>query len=292
MKIHLFLAFITFFGSCEKGLCKNDLPVEKHINIAEDLTLHYVEQGAADGETVILLHGYSDSWHSYELILPLLPESLHVYAVSMRGHGNSSKPEGSYHPDVLAGDIADFMKQLGINKAAIVGHSLGATVAQSFATAYPDKITAMVLIGGFAHFNKKNIYEFKAEVDLLAEPLDSSFVSGFQKSTLYREVSRPFFITVVNESLKLPVLVWKNVISAMLGCNYLEKLRKVSVPSLLLWGNRDLFTSLEDQQLLHNAIKGSKLKVFKNVGHAVHWEDPANFSKDVGAFLTQNLLDN
>jgi len=226
------------------------------------------------------------------MILPLLPESLHVYAVSMRGHGNSSRPEGSYHPDVLAGDIADFMKQLGIDKAAIVGHSLGATVAQSFATTYPDKITAMVLIGGFAHFNKKSIYDFKAEVDLLAEPVDSSFVSGFQKSTLYQEVPSQFFLTVVNESLKLPVLIWKNVISAMLECNYLEKLRNVSVPSLLVWGNQDLFASIEDQHLLQNAIKDSKLKVFKNVGHAVHWEDPENFSNAVGAFLTRNLRSN
>ncbi|MCF2505181.1 alpha/beta hydrolase [Dyadobacter sp. CY107] len=283
------ISLLSFFG---KGFCDKNSLVEKQVKISDELTLHYAEQGAPDGEPVILLHGYSDSWHSYELVMPLLPESLHVYAVSMRGHGNSSRPAGSYHPDVMADDIADLMKNLGINKAAIVGHSLGATVAQSFATRYLDKITAIVLIGGFAHYNKKTIYDFKAAVDLLTDPIEPAFVSEFQKSTLYRSIPKAFFKTVVSESMKVPVAVWKSVVSTMLGCNYLDALQKISIPTLLIWGNRDVFASIEDQQLLQRAIKSSKLSIFKNVGHGVHWEDPGKFSKEIRAFLSQNLSEN
>ncbi|MCF0049029.1 alpha/beta hydrolase [Dyadobacter sp. LJ53] len=289
MKKEAFIILIFLFIFCEKGICEKLLPVEKQIKISDDLTLHYVEQGAPDGDVVILLHGYSDSWHSYELVLPLLPKSLHVYAVSMRGHGNSSKPDGSYHPDVLAGDIAGFMQKLGIHKAAVVGHSLGATVAQSFATHYTEKTAALVLAGAFAHFNKKVIYDFKSVVDSLQDPVDAAFAHEFQKSTLYRPVSGHFFETVVNESTKLPVRVWKAAVSAMITCNYLDNLQQISVPTLLIWGDQDVFTPIEDQQLLHKAIKGSKLRILKKVGHAVHWEEPERFSKDLVAFLGEAL---
>ncbi|MGZ5189979.1 MAG: alpha/beta fold hydrolase [Flavisolibacter sp.] len=85
---------------------------------------------------IIFLQGLSDSWHSYELVLEHMPNSIRVLALSMRGHGESGKPDVKFSPQDFADDVAAFMKELKIDKAIIVGHSLGSIVAQSFALKY------------------------------------------------------------------------------------------------------------------------------------------------------------
>ena len=125
------------------------LHAAKHVDLADGTRLAYVEQGDTNGVPVILLHGYTDSWRSYERVLPHLPQSVRVLAVTQRGHGDSGKPDGEYESRVFARDVANFMDTLGIERAVIVGHSMGATVAQRFAVEYPRRVRALVLEGAF-----------------------------------------------------------------------------------------------------------------------------------------------
>ena len=75
---------------------------EKFCELSAEVRLEYVEQGPADGEPVVFLHGVTDSWHSFERILPLLPPALHAFAISQRGHGDADRPASGYGP----GDFA------------------------------------------------------------------------------------------------------------------------------------------------------------------------------------------
>lgn len=75
--------------------------------------LQYAEQGDRAGDAVILLHGYSDSWFSFSRILPLLPDSYHVFALDQRGHGDSERPDGGYAIHGLATDVLAFMDEIG-----------------------------------------------------------------------------------------------------------------------------------------------------------------------------------
>jgi tetratricopeptide (TPR) repeat protein len=93
-------------------------PHERFVTLPDGTRLAYVEQGDQNGTPVILLHGVTDSRHSFDRILPHLPGSLRVFAVTQRGHGNSDKPEGSYASDVLARDVAGFLDAFGIEEIA------------------------------------------------------------------------------------------------------------------------------------------------------------------------------
>ena len=108
-----------------------------------------MERGDPRGTPVILLHGYTDSRRSYDRILPLLPASFHVFAVTHRGHGDSGKPDAGYTPSHFAADLAAFLDTMRIESAVIVGHSMGSTVAQRFAIDYPSRTRALVLEGAF-----------------------------------------------------------------------------------------------------------------------------------------------
>lgn len=94
----------------------------KSIELPHRLKLEYVEQGDRNGVPVIFLHGITDSWRSFELVLPHVPKSVRAFALSQRGHGESERPQSDYHPRDFADDVAAFMDALELKRAVIVGH--------------------------------------------------------------------------------------------------------------------------------------------------------------------------
>jgi pimeloyl-ACP methyl ester carboxylesterase len=256
----------------------------KTIRLSTGVQLEYAEQGDPGGVPVILLHGFTDSWTSFAAVLPQLPPALHVFALSQRGHGNSSKPAGNYRPEDFTDDLAAFIKQRDLSPAVVVGHSMGSTNAQSFATRYPELTRGLVLVASFADFDKPAIHEFKKVIDELRDPVDSSFIAEFQKSTLTRPIPGETLQTLINESRKLPAHVWKGVAAGWSAAGYSAALTAYEKPVLIIWGDRDAYCPEEDQQLLHRSIRNSRLLIYEGTGHANHWEEPQRFAKDLAAF--------
>src|SRR5918998_271146 len=128
------------------------MAVEQNIRLARTPlmtgpTLHYAQQGDRSGETIIFLHGYSDSWFPFSRVLPLLSSEYHAFALTQRGHGDSDKPECCYTLDDFAADVDAFMDAIGIEKATLVGHSGGTLIAPRVALSYPQRVSRLVLIG-------------------------------------------------------------------------------------------------------------------------------------------------
>ncbi|HEU4469780.1 MAG TPA: alpha/beta hydrolase [Flavisolibacter sp.] len=263
-------------------------PQVKNIVLPNKVRLEYVEQGQADGIPVIFLHGLTDSWHSYEYVLPHLPANIHAYVLSQRGHGNSDRPLNGYLPYDFSSDLAAFMDTLNIKDAVIVGHSLGGTIAQRFALDHPSKLRALVLAGSFSSYrNRPDMLVFRNLVAELRDPIDPQFAAGFQQSTIGTPIPQAYLDTLVNESLKVPARVWQNVIDGLMEVDYTRDLLAVKKPTLIIWGDLDAFAPLQDQERLQNAIKGSKLLVYKKTGHAVHWEQHKKFAEDLLQFIAK-----
>jgi non-heme chloroperoxidase len=259
----------------------------KSVTLPNGVLLEYSEQGNADGIPVIFLHGFTDSRRSYDLVLPHLPASMHAYAISQRGHGNSARPAKGYHARDFAADIAAFMRMKKMPAAIIVGHSMGSAVAQQFVLDYPQLAKGLVLLGAAASFQKPELVEFAKNVKQLKDPVDASFAKEFQQSTLMRPVPPAFFETVVQESLKLPARVWEEVLTELTTINFVPLLEKIAIPTLIIWGDKDLYCLRADQDALLTGITGSKLLVYEGTGHDPHWEEPARFVKDISEFVSK-----
>lgn len=93
------------------------------VALSTGVTLPYVEQGDRSGVPVVLFHGPTDSWRSFELLLAQLPASLRAFAVSQRGHGDADRPEAGYRPQDFADDVVAFMDAVGLEAAVLAGHS-------------------------------------------------------------------------------------------------------------------------------------------------------------------------
>jgi pimeloyl-ACP methyl ester carboxylesterase len=257
-----------------------------YVDLPTGVRLNYVERGDPRGTPVILLHGYTDSRQSYDLVLPLLPASWHVFAVTHRGHGDSSKPETGYGPEHFSEDLAAFLNAMQIESAVIVGHSMGSTVAQRFAIDHPLRTRALVLEGAFLPSSKNEaVREFFQTVSGFTDPVDPRVVREFQQSTLSRPVPADFFETIVSQSLKVPARVWKAALEPYTRVDFSGRLAEIRVPTLLVWGDGDAFTLRAEQEALNRAIAGSRLTTYMGTGHCPHWEEPERFAADLTAFV-------
>jgi non-heme chloroperoxidase len=262
----------------------------RSVALPTGVTLEYAAQGDASGVPVLLLHGLSDSWRSYERVLPHLPESVLAIALTFRGHGDSSKPDAGLAPGDCVPDVAAIMDALQLDDAVIVGHSGGSLVARLFAMNHPERTRALVLIGGFLTLrDNPGVAELQQTLALLSDPIDADFVRAFQGSTLAQPVPADFFETVVRESLKVPVRAWRAVVDGLLQDDSAADLHGIAAPTLIVWGDRDELCSREDQDALAAAIPNARLVVYPGTGHGVHWEEPERFAADLVRFIEDDV---
>ncbi len=263
----------------------NDVQL-REVTLPSGVRLQYAETGHADGEPVILLHGYTDSWYSFSRVLPLLAPKYRGIALSQRGHGDSDRP-GSYTGDDYAADVDAFMEALGIERATVVGHSMGSFVAQTVAIRYPERVKKLVLIGSGTVAGNEVIVGLNDFVQTLTDPVDSTFIYEFQASTIFHPVPQPFLDAVVAESRKLPADVWKGALNGLIGTANAPRLGEIQAPTLVVWGDQDGIFPRADQDALVAAIPNARLSVYPQTGHGLHWERPREFTHELEKFIKE-----
>ena len=258
----------------------------REVTLPSGVRLQYAESGHADGEPIIMLHGYTDSWFSYSRVLPELAPKYRAISITQRGHGDSSCP-GSYTGDDFAADVDAFMEALGIERATVVGHSMGSFVAQTVAIRYPQRVKKLVLIGSATVAGNEGVLGLRDAVQTLTDPVDYTFTYEFQASTIYYPVPQAFLDTVVIESLKLPAQVWKDALVGLIATDNAARLGEIQAPTLVVWGDRDGIFPRAEQDALVAAIPNATLTVYPETGHALHWERPREFARELEKFVKE-----
>ncbi|HKY93650.1 MAG TPA: alpha/beta hydrolase [Kiloniellales bacterium] len=261
----------------------------RELKIAGGHRIEYVAVGDPDGLPVLLLHGYTDSWTSWQRVLPLLPAKVRAYAISQRGHGNSSRPGIGYQLGDFAEDAAAFLAALDIERALVVGHSMGAAVAERLAVHCPHRVAGLLLVGAFGDFagNRAIRDLWEDAVSGLSDPIDPEFVRAFQESTIARELPPSYLATVVAESYKVPARVWRAALRGQMDSNNHQLRWRIACPTMLVWGDSDALVPRREQELLTQQIPQSMVRIFPGVGHAVQWEAPEGFAGLVQRFVEE-----
>lgn len=121
-------------------------PVENWADIG-DLRVRYLDWGG-EGSPVMLMHGLASSAHWYELAAGYLRGKYRLFAADARGHGQTTQADSGYDWQTLAGDAVGLMDHLGVARAAVFGHSWGATAALNVAARFPGRVSGLGLIDG------------------------------------------------------------------------------------------------------------------------------------------------
>jgi non-heme chloroperoxidase len=269
----------------------SDAPRFGEVKLSTGIRMHYAEQGESRGEPIILLHGYSDSWFSFSRVLTPLARETRVYALDLRGHGKTDKPASGYLMRDLAADVVAFMDAKRIARATVIGHSMGGFVAQQVAFAAPTRVSRLVLVGTVRKpANLAGFFELENAVRALSDPVPDGFAREFQLSTVYTSVGDEFINRAVEESLRLPARVWKELAAGMIATEAAVSLGRSGIPALVVRGEKDAWVTVAETDSLAKMVATKRQKTYTNTGHAVHWERPAEFVSDVVAFRKETQV--
>lgn len=261
----------------------------RFVRLPDGVRIRVVEAGPEGGKPLVVLHGYSDSWFSFSRVLPLLADRYRIIAPDLRGHGCSDRPAGGYGMDVLADDAVRVMDALGVQSAAVLGHSMGGFVAQQVAVRHAGRVDRVVIVGsapGFA--GTPAAAALAPAVEALPDPVPVDFIRDFQVSTFHRPLPDAFVASVIAESTKLPADVWRALMAGMLAMEPVAPaLAAGGIPTLLLWGELDTVFGPAERDGLRRALPNATALEYAETGHAPHWESPERFAADVRAFLGQ-----
>ncbi len=264
----------------------------RSVALPNGMTLAYVPLGNPTGDPVILIHGYTDNARDWVPLVPWLNAGHRLILVDIRGHGHSGKPECCYTRLDFAYDVKLLLDALGIDRADIVGHSLGSIIAQTFAEYWPERTRRVVLIASTGGPRagappKPPKFDFAAQIRRLAEPIDpdSPFMMEWWASPT--PVDPEFLRRQRIDSAAIPLRVWLAVLDQGLGdlADLQRTLPRLVAPTLLIWGEKDPIMEEEVRQSLREALPAAQVKIFPGLGHNPFWEDPAACAAVIEAFL-------
>ncbi|MGD9714171.1 MAG: alpha/beta fold hydrolase [Thermomicrobiales bacterium] len=260
------------------------------VEVSPDVVLPYAETGSPEGAPILLLHGLTDSWRSFEPVLPYLAPEIRAIALTMRGHGDASRPQSGYDWPTLVSDLSAVLDALNIGNAILVGHSYGSLVAMHAAVLAPARVSGLVLMGAFTPRPELPLMRrlWDDIVSTLDDPVPPAVATEFQESTLARPVVPGIIDTAIAERLKLPARVWKAVFEPLLTMDLLDSLRRYKGPVRLIWGDRDAMATATDQANLLEAFPYALLCAHPGAGHALHWEDPESVADQISEFVLAN----
>ncbi|MDX2274102.1 MAG: alpha/beta hydrolase [Hyphomonadaceae bacterium] len=172
------------------------LEVEHHVARANGQRIHYVRAG--EGDPVVLLHGFPQTWYMWRKIIPALAQRYTVIAPDLRGFGESSKPIGGYDKRTVAEDIYQLVRGLGFERVFLVGHDMGGPTAYAYASAHREDVRGLVLLDVGITLERAEALEYFARLFHLsfhAEPdIAVALVSGRERTYLthfYRNCYNP-----------------------------------------------------------------------------------------------------
>jgi pimeloyl-ACP methyl ester carboxylesterase len=142
-------------------------------------------------------------------------------------------------------------------------------------------------MGAFSTYSDPGLADFVASaIAPLRDPIGAAFGRAWQLSTLARTMPADHLDAVVAETLKVPARVWREAFDGFLATpDFTSELTNVSVPVLLMWGNRDSYALRAAQDRLLEVMPEARFIAYEGFGHAFHWEDPGQFTRDLLPFL-------
>ena len=262
----------------------------QYIDLSTGITLSYVEMGNPEGDPLILQHGMTDNTRAWSLVAPYFAEAgYHVYMLDLRGHGYSDKPEtGMYTIIDFSNDIAAFMDAKGIEKADLVGHSLGSMTMQAFMMNYPDKCDHVVMVASTPVTKDAlgtSMYDYALTLGPDDHP-DDQFMADWYTNP--NPVDEDFLQRELQESQQLDSNAWRCIcagVAAVDMTSFYGYIDGYEIPMLIMHGSLDGFFNDESQEVLCSYLPSAEYKVYENVGHNIQWEIPETFAADVIDFI-------
>lgn len=266
----------------------------------DGVKLHYLEAGT--GSALVMIPGWSQSAMEFKHQLAGLSDKYHVYAIDMRGHGDSEKPDHGYRIQRLSEDVHEFLAAKDLSGVTLAGHSMGCSVIWGYWEQYGgDRLSKLILVDQMpvitsnpawsakeledagAIFDAKSLFE---TVNGLAGPDGVKMTNGFITGMFTKQYSPDVVKWVIQENLKFPREYAARLLFDHATNDWRDVIPRINVPTLVVGGKASL-VPWKSQVWVGSQIKGARTEIFdENEGgaHFMFIENPEKFNRLVKEF--------
>jgi pimeloyl-ACP methyl ester carboxylesterase len=256
---------------------------------------HYIERG--DGSPVILIHGFFYDTHMWHNNIDALAALFKVYAFDLWGCGYSTREPMDYGYPLYSRQLLQFMDALGIQKASLIGQSMGGGTIVRFAISHPDRIAKAILVDPAGMPNPLPLMGRIANLPLIGELMYGVQSDFMRKLALRRNfIHDPAYITdsyfanvtrfhkIKGTSEAMLSILRKRFFDTLL--DEIQALGSTCIPTLIVWGREDQSIPVERGKAMHMILKSSRLQIIDQAGHCPHDEQSRVFNQLAVDFLS------
>ena len=236
---------------------------------------------AGEGEPILILHGWGSSSKSWAKVQDnLVKHGYRVIVPDMPGFGESDSPDKPWNGEDYLNWLLEFTKNYKLKTPfCVIGHSFGGGLAIKLAIEYPQLIKNLVLVatarmGRKRKFRKKAVYVIAKIGRLIA------FIPGFE---IIRKIFYKFIVG--SRDYERTKGDMRETIKLILKEDLSKQIHKIETPTMIIWGDKDKATPIEDAYFIKREIKNSKLEIIKNAGHALNLEYPEKLATLIYNFI-------
>ena len=273
-------------------------PVRSGTADSDGVSLYFEVFGSGSGTPLVLVEGLGAATWLWEQQVPAFAEALPVVVYDNRGVGRSDAPPGPYAIAQMADDLAAVLDALGIDRAHVLGASMGGFIAQEFALRYPDRVDRLVLVstsaGGATHVPMAP----EVLAQMMAPPTsdDPRALVASRLPLAFTEAFLADSATVahlVDQRLERPQPPHAYQAQLMAGATFdaADRVAQITAPTLVAAAEGDLVVPVENARRLAAALPCAELRVYPGLGHQFFVEAPDAFNRDVLAFLFSDPTD-
>jgi pimeloyl-ACP methyl ester carboxylesterase len=259
-----------------------------------DIQIYYEFHGPSNGTPLVLIEGWGVALWGWFRQLPELTKNHRVLVFDNRGVGKTSKPDHPYTAEMTATDTKLLLDDLGIDKAHILGTSMGGFIAQQVALSYPEKVTSLIL--AMTHFSGENHVPIPSDTMMALFAFPTETISKEEAIKIRRSVAYSPEFTDNNKNLFRLMDKWLDenpqpekarINQANIG-NTLDSekdLHKIQAPTLIIHGESDRIVSIKNAEKIHERIPNSKLVILKDAPHRIEIVEYKKFNTEILSFL-------
>ena len=283
----LFACFALWLTQSPKAKEATPPKPEDHFAKLDTARVHYQNYGKGK-EALVFVHGWTCNLTFWKANIPAFAGQTHVIAIDLPGHGQSDKPQIAYSMEMFAQSINAVLEDAKVERATLVGHSMGTPVIRQFYRKYPAKTRALVLVDGMLQSfgDKATMEKFFAP---LSGPGYKQFAEGMVTSMVAPMKDKSAAAEVKTAMLSTPQHVMVSAMEGMLDESIWKVQDKINVPTLAVMAKQQNRT-LEYEKFVHDLVPGINYQVWEGVSHFLMMDEPQKFNDTVLAFLQKNHL--
>ncbi len=261
---------------------------------ANNIMMNYDQQGS--GEPLVLIPYLAADYACYAFQVADYAKHFTCFSVDLRSAGETDKPEGTISTELLADDVAGFMDALGIQKAHVMGVSLGAATGMWLAAKYPAKVKSLSLHSSWAKtdpFLKTVVEGWQAIAKGLGSVTEMVILGIFPwcfTPELY--AAKPDYIKALADFVRgrpvQPLSAFMQESNAVIAHDAEAQLGKIQAPTQITFGRHDLVTSTRFADTLKNGIHNAEVVILEDCAHAAIYENVAEFNAKTLSFLKEH----